>query len=1227
MTLALSKNSQNFRTAFSAEKLLSCLQNDSYSQNRFVFADKKSSGGSSEPEKEDEKKKEEEEKEKKEKEDEKKKEEEKKKKDKDKKSAESDEDEEEDVDVTKKRIGEMARSAMENSEKIQKEIAKTDLEKEKANAEKFGELSREFQRINTDDAKVQLPVKDYLADLVTNKKISKKDAKKLLQLDPGSEDFEKKWKKATKNIKGLEENSPELKKLFELKKKEGEKVKALDKRLKKAMHELRERTNQMGETIVNKGRQRQELLTLEKSTGLRVAAGQVLKFKTDEEDKDKKGKKTHYATIKEIKFEEINVEDDDGNVVGKVKTNTPVVIVESINPNTNKIAEDRFSTLDFNEWANENDVLEDIDSVEKLNASIGQEIKEGMMFEYEMVEFKDKEKETRTDVKVEIKKLDKNNHKISLDKEVQTPKGPKKEFSFDQFAKWFKQNEVLKQVESIEKLRKELHAFTEKQNTFYERPPGQYPPIEVKDGEMLYYDDGTNRDFVIKKVHEKEKKIEFEGGKTMSFTGFLRWVKRNEVEKKTADAEAHKATDHIEDPKKKELEMAKEKAKAEREIEEKKGKILTKPEGSVLESPDHHAHQPMSYLSRVWRNTYFLSAGDLFDMGKTILDLIKRRWDRKGKERIGTVGQWMFGQWSSALGAEFKTLAQSAENEEVNHHVHTMETMGIADIKHELHHPPDKDTLKAAITVMCKKGQMRWDDHHFWHALEHFSGESIRPDHYLEDIEKIIDGWWGQDTFREFRNSGDSSYNSIKKNFEDNATRLENDPLGLPGELRRLLFAFINGDYVNPCQYEEYLDYAMKAGKMAFEDKMFFLVMGIGATNSSGESLLHLDRVATLEGSYLNTIPLIDFFISPAQYRLDVDGNRIWDPEKKNPDGTIGGYKTGRPDLNTFRGWVNKYIKPDIPGGKLEKGSLSKPTDVYWTQDNWPKGKQSMFADFVRDTIAWDKYAAKRAEKAARDPSSWDHDDMDIFVQLLDEGTIDQITRIAGGARQQVSNAGIKNAFAGLNEFIRREINNLDNSIHRKKQIEKMAGGTKRDLDLKEIQTDINDHYARIVKMMKSFVIFDATIEGRLDQTNANKVRFSDSTYNTYPGVSDSRNLRGFIDEVRGVIGGMASKLGMGDEFQKINEVIPATRKGEWDAQSTNVKSFNDNFSKKMNQMLNEQGIEKVSATLSSINNLTGFSEGKKTARKPGEAELEEVNEASPKAANDNAEDHMAHAA
>ena len=126
----------------------------------------------------------------------------------------------------------------------------------------------------------------------------------------------------------------------------------------------------------------------------------------------------------------------------------------------------------------------------------------------------------------------------------------------------------------------------------------------------------------------------------------------------------------------------------------------------------------------------------------------------------------------------------------------------------------------------------------------------------------------------------------------------------------------------------------------------------------------------------------------------------------------------------------------------------------------WTAGGK--FVDFVRDVIAFDEHAHARFEKASSDPSQWDHDDMDIFVGLLDETTVKQITRLAGGARMQVSFSGIKTALAGSNDFVLRKIRNLD------KKVKAGGEGAKKELQ-------------QLTKIIKAFMMLYGIIDYRYD--------------------------------------------------------------------------------------------------------------------------------------------------
>ena len=1127
--------------------------------NRLVFANPNPAtpasgeGKEGKDEEEEKKKKEEEERKKKEEEEKMKKEEE------DKKKKEGGEKpEEESVERTKATIAEMARSASETAEKLQKSMKASEAEKQKANAEKMGEVRTELLAINAEDQNISKPVKKYLDELVTRKKITRAKAKQLLELDPLEENYKEKWDKATKGLPDLPKDSVEMKKLVQLKKKEGEKRKELEERFRQAMKKMRELANEMADAVISKADKEKALEHLQVSSGVGIKPGQVLTYERPEE------KKKFYATIKEVKFEEIEIKDDDGKLIKKVTTDNPVVVVESLHPVTSEIKQDTFTSQDFHEWGDEYNVMEDIDSIPKLNQSIGTEVKDGAKFEFEMVHNPGTKEERIESIFTEIKRIDENNHLLILDQNILTAQGSKQIVTYGEFAKWYKKNKVLPEIKTFENLRHELMAFNEAQNTIYERPSGQYPPIKVEEGETLYYDDNTDRTFVIKAVNEKEKTIEFDSGDKKSFTGFLRWVKKYEVEKKTADSEAEKRTEGITDPDKKEAEKERIKKEAEKDIEERKKAGEEPLKGYAYAVPEEPARHSISYLRKLWRKTEFLSIQDLGVMGKTIWEFIKRKWHRWQQGRVGAVGQAIFGKMIGALGAEFKSIAQQSENEEVQHHIKHLETMGIDTVKHELHHPPDKDTFKAAVTVLCKKGQMRWDDPHFWHAVQHFSGVPIDPAKHLEQIEKIFDGWWGDDTFREFRNSQDSSYNSIKKNFEDTAMRLENDPNGLRGELNRLLYNFIHGMHVNPAQYEELLDYSMKAGKMVFEDKMFFMIMGVGATNAKGETLLHADRISAIEGIYLNILPIMDFFVSPWLQAYDKDGRPLKEIDKETGKEKP---KTVRPNINTFKYWIKTYIQPDLPGGDI---TTFKPTgDKLWGTN---------FTNFVRETIAWDKYAAFRAEKAAKDPSSWDHDDMDMFVQLLDEGTIDQITRLAGGARQQVSNTGLKNAMAGLNEFIKRKIISLNKALKE---------GDKEKAD---------EDYKHLLKMLRSSIRVDAILMDRYDHGNANKVRFSDDTLNSDPLCDDTRPVKAHMAEMRKLIGDLSEKLGLKKEFDIVVTQYRKDQEGERKQQHSVVHEFGRQLAVKMEEHRKTKGFEDLSNLLVDYNHLGGI--GHKSATK-----------------------------
>lgn len=1057
--------------------------------------------------------------------------------------------EEKDIVIEAKTIGERAKEAANTAATYEKMAEKTPAEKESLHALQMHQIHTDFQILNEEDERTKKPVAKFLKELVARKKISQEQADKIARLNPSNPNFKAQWAGITQGIKGLPRDSQEHKKLFQLINDEKYKQEALEVKFQMLTKKMREKTREMNdsEAIVKKIKKEEELKSIELKTGLNIQAQQILKYQSEE--KDEEGKPImKFAKIKEVKWEQ---EYDDGvdekgkPIKGKYLFPEPKIIIESQNAVSGEIPPEGFTRGEFMKWAEQQKVEENIETLQQLKTSLklNEVPKKGDKIEYKKVIGVGKDhKPAYEDVPVQIQNINENSEppEIELSAPVPTADGQKKTLSFAEFSKWYKQNEALPAIETLKQLRDKLYQNTQVLNEDQTRNSIQYPAIEILAGEVLYFNDGSKKRFVIKEVKEKEKKIIFSNGESKSFAGFFRWVKDKHVEKMTPEAEAAKASEHETDPAKKKAAHDEAKEDAKKDIAELKKAGEEPHKDYVLPSTEDDVGHSVSYMTQLWRQTHFMSISDYFEMGKTIVEFVTRKLHRWQHGKVGAVGESLFGMLHNVpilngIAPEFTGMLKHAEDEEVQHHIKHMEHMGIDHIKKEAQHSPDSDTLKAAITVLCKKGQMRWDDEKFWHNLEHWTGVHIRKEHYREDIERAIDLKWGPDHFREFRTSQDSSYNSIKDGFKDHATRLDAEPGSLKTQLQKMLSDFLQGKYVNPAQFEEYIDFAIDAGKMGFEDKIFFIIMGMGATNPAGESLLAPDRAAALDGKYLVKVPILEYFTSPWHTMVDEKGDPIPDP--KNP----GEFKKGPPNLNAFKKIIREHILPDFGAGTTmaDIGNLP-PEKLTWATSGH-------FVDFVRDEMATDEWVRYRVEKASRDPSQWDHDDMDMFAQLLNESSIDQILRYSGGARLQVSFTGLNNSFAGLNDFIKRRIAGYKQAAE--------AGDT----------AAAEKHYAEMMRMMKAFMRFHATVDRRYEHENQQgKVRYTEDMYNSSPLCAHGTPVKTFIDELNVLIGNMAKDVGMEKEFQQVMEKIEIKpeNKAKYTDQGNLVEKFGNMLQK-----------------------------------------------------------------
>ncbi|MFC1749718.1 hypothetical protein ACFL2V_13030, partial [Pseudomonadota bacterium] len=1018
-------------------------------------------------------------------------------------------------------------------------------------------------QLNRLDADAAKKTKAKLRELKSKGIITEAQVATLFDMDPDDDGFNTAWDAEVAKV--ASEHTDEMKTLLTLKKKEASEVHGYDEDFKKKMHEIREIAQELNGQILSKAHQEHALRELQRQCGFPLVKGQVLRYMHLKSILDAKGDVKDFEsmeqdlTIEDVSFEEIEIRDENG-VTHKQPSITP-----SITISWTEGGQKQTKTLDggkFKQMVDIHDISENIRTAADLTQAIGTEVQEGETLEFRETQMSVKGTPTGRDKSVKIEKIDAKAATVTLSAEVVTATFPgvrkQNTLSFGEFAKWYKRNLVEKPIKSLDDLRAQLKAENDARNSDYNRSGDQYPPIGLTPGEVLAFGSIPASIFVIKSVTDDE--IELQNGSTYTPSSFLRWVKEKEVERKTDDSEAHIATDNIKDPQERANAFAEEKKKVKKALEDRIKNGEDPPEGFVYDNDEEGSTPSTSYLKKLWNETYFLSCDDFWEAGKVFVEFWKRRWGRRGKNKIGAVGEAAFG---GLTGAEYKRVRQASENEEVNNFKEAYANYGIDELKGKLYNTNNRDELKAVIEVLAEKGQLRWEDEKF-HAtlnrLAHGSPCDVRKSTHINDIEKIIDSWWGNDSFREYRNKNDSSYNSIREAFKDNAKRLENDPEGNGGltfALSNLMYKFLQGEYVNPAQYESYLYYAIQAGKLSFENKLYFMIMGLGAVGPNGMPLLCIDRVASVEGDLLNNFPILDYFVDPAMQKYDENGKKIKD-QKGNP-------ATQKPNVNYFRMLVDSYCTD----GGLH--SINKAGDCVAS----PK-----FAAFADKEIMWNEYAHIRlAEKAQRDISKWDHDDFHKFAPILSDEAIDTIAKLRGGAEAQASVAGLKNAYVGMNDAAKKTMGYFQDAVARGDEAEARRW------------------LFKMMKTMRAFVRMDAILDRRFHHDAGNYTRFSSADYKSNAGVDKLRSVMDHTSELRNFIGMMCDESGLGQDWATVSRRFTSAekdtytgRKG-WDAQKDLVANFGDSFEKSVSgQIADANGKVDLARAAAFLNNINGRS-------------------------------------
>jgi len=656
-----------------------------------------------------------------------------------------------------------------------------------------------------------------------------------------------------------------------------------------------------------------------------------------------------------------------------------------------------------------------------------------------------------------------------------------REMNLGEFAKWARRNEAMPDVTNLPALREHLRNMSNHRNQTMNRSPQAYPPIRVEKDEVVKFGDENGRKFQIKKADDDE--VTFQDGTKMTLPAFLVWARNNNVESSMPEPESERAADAAsnlgDEPRKKAKKNAFKKAMADIFSGNKKtddGKSFFEKMDPYIPSREH----PYGYFQELYAQTTFLSMMDIYNMGKEIIELVKRKHQRRSKSRFGNVGKNLPG----VLGTEMNRITQAAENEEVNQYKEAMEQWGVWEVLSQLHGTSSKDEAKACFLVLTEKGELRWDDMRMWGTLNiltsKFTHEGAKlfipinekPQPHPETgiktsgedrAREAMDALWGEGQGADWFSKNTNAFNSNKSAYEYKGKTLEHDPKstgGLAGELTRLLKEWKTGKYVNPHEYEELIDFGIKYGKMSGEEKIFFLFEGITAKCPSGPmsgmTLLHLDRIGELDGVYLNQFPMLDFFtnkLPKPQHPKFISGETDEVPK--------GGYKVE--DFEYFR---DKYFKEDSKNCEVSKN----------------------FSKFLWEHMVVDPYFRLRLSKGLRRAEAMDHDDAHIFIPPAGLEELGNLTRSYQGNQKFFTPEGYKNGYCGFNQYIV----SLSN---RYEELNQTLNNTKEPNIRKALEDLIKETEDQMMNGVQGYLLYDSYLSGRNDQRDPARARLDREHY------------------------------------------------------------------------------------------------------------------------------------
>lgn len=832
----------------------------------------------------------------------------------------------------------------------------------------------------------------------------------------------------------------------------------------------------------------------------------------------------------------------------------------------------RMSTNRLRDYINIHDIKPVVHKKKEVSKNVlhlsemGLDVKAGDTLEWDEMKINSKTNKPIADTqKVTILSIDDNG--VKLDKKVlyrafyDSPDLADHEYKDDmtlgEFVKWMNKYRPLPLMR-LEPLLERLNDHYEYMNKKYKRSKNCHVPISLEVGEILHADAPGNPLFEVEEVDELKGEIKLKKNRTFTFPQFLRWVYENDIEPYDPELEAEKMKTYFKAGKKS-VNRAREDAKETidgfqktgiwrdtlKKLREKGVKGIVEPDVPLRGDESVGAEkQSYSRIAQWLRETQWLRLDDIFKMFTSGWEYFVRNWERRQKSRYSSVGKNV--PW---FGTEFERINQQAETEEVSQFKEAMDQWGVPQIEETLYETDNQDQAKACFNVLAEKGMLRWDDKRLYNALNKFTdinhklpiptgdpyekfgpgsgkfnGQPIEGKNVIDFLQDTIDSIWGEGSYIGWKRQNDGSIESAIQQSYNKAEELENDPKNVGGiakELSNLLTRHMNGEWIDPTEYEGLLRFIIESGKAGGGDKIYYLLMGVNARNDDGRTILGWERVGRFVSKYSNQFPALDYFSSSNH-----------DPKR---------------DFTTGEMFDSSFVRSDFD-------SLTDRWKANGKEKGFFSSEYTDATAFLKNNILTSDTVQLRLEKAIRNAQNMDHDDTPFYIPALNDSEMESICDSTGGATKKFTIQGYKNAYVGFGMRMDALVDRYDEE----KQFEDNG------------KVGYSASYTRkLITSFKSYMNYDGILDGRFKKKRgASLQRLGASDYQTGCVWDGNRPLKRYQDEMKGLIIEIANAYGRGDDA---NLVELPFKKG---APETAIQYFGPRFEKMI--MDDDQGAKLI---------------------------------------------------